>query len=237
METPESVSETAAEAAAPEFTVRWSHPQGERTDHLLVILHGFGANEHDLFSLAEHLPPRLTVASVRAPLTLQPGSFAWFPLSQDPVTGELGSEAAQVRDAVVDLRAWVHEVRGAFSTVSLLGFSQGMAMATSLLRLDPGDYACTVGLSGFVVDPHGDEELMTQLFTRDAEVAELKPKLFWGRGQADPIISEQRVEASHAWLNEHVDLMKVVYAGLEHSISPQELGHVAEYLDHMVPRA
>lgn len=222
-------------AQTPEFTVRWSHPEGERTDHLLVMLHGFGADEHDLFGLAREFPERLTVASVRAPLQNPMGGFAWFPLSQDPATGEIGSDAASVCAAVEQLHAWVQSVRGDFASVTLLGFSQGMAMAMSLLRLDPAGYTCTVGLSGFVADPERAEAELAALFDRDDEVARVQPKVFWGRGQEDPIISEARVEATHGWLNRHVDMTKIVYAGLGHAVHPQEVGHVAEYLDQVVP--
>ena len=47
----------------------------------------------------------------------------------------------------------IYEVREEFESVSLLGFSQGMAVATSLLRREPQAYACVVGLSGFAIDP------------------------------------------------------------------------------------
>ena len=153
----------------------------------------------------------------------------------DSFTEGIGADAGAVRSAVEALDAWVREARAGFRTVSLLGFSQGMAMATSLLRLDPEAYACTVALSGFVVDPRHAEAGLEGLFPADETVAAAKPKVFWGRGQEDPIISEPRVEETHAWLNAHVDLMKIVYAGLGHAINEQELGHVKEYLAHMVP--
>ena len=225
---------TETSSAPAPSTVRWSRPEGERTDDLLILLHGYGADEHDLFGLVAHLPEHLTAVSVRAPLALSTGGAAWFPLSQDPVTGEIGADAGAVRSAVEALDAWVREARAGFRTVSLLGFSQGMAMATSLLRLDPDAYACTVALSGFVVDPRHVEAGLEGLFPADETVAAAKPKVFWGRGQADPIISEHRVEESHAWLTANTDLTKVVYAGLGHAISPQELGHVKEYLAHHV---
>lgn len=228
---------TENSAPAPsEPTVRWSRAASERTEHLLVLLHGYAADEHDLFGLEPHLPEAFTVASVRAPLGLPTGGHAWFPLAQDPATGELGADAAAVPPAVEALRDWVRGVRGDFRTVSLLGFSQGMAMATSLLRLDPEDYAAVVGLSGFVVDPDGREAGLGDLFAHDDAVAAARPKVFWGRGQDDPIISDARVEETHAWLNAHVDLMKIVYAGLPHAINAQELGHVREYLEHTVLR-
>ena len=47
-------------------------------------------------------------------------------------------------------------------------------MATSLLRLDPEAYACTVALSGFVVDPQLAEPQLRELFTRDDDVARVK---------------------------------------------------------------
>jgi len=93
----------------------------------------------------------------------------------------------------------------------------------------------TETLVAFVVDPELAEPRLRELFTRDDDVARVRPKVFWGRGQEDPIISEPRVEETHAWLNAHVDLMKIVYAGLGHAINEQELGHVKEYLAHMVP--
>ena len=55
---------------AVEPVVRWSRPEGERTEDLLIVLHGYGANEDDLFGLVPHLPEHVTVAAVRAPLPL-----------------------------------------------------------------------------------------------------------------------------------------------------------------------
>src|SRR6478735_3443276 len=45
---------------------------------LLVLMHGIGSNEQDLFSLGPHVPPPFHVLSLRAPNSLGPGSFAWF---------------------------------------------------------------------------------------------------------------------------------------------------------------
>ena len=227
------MNDTTPRDPAP-FAVRWSRPEGERTEHLLVLLHGYGADEDDLFGLVPQLPEAFTALAVRAPMDLPQGGAARFPLPQDPATGEIGSDAGAVRAAVEDLHAWLPGVSGGFRTVSLLGFSQGMAMATSLLRLDPAAYAATVALSGFVVDPLHVEPELEGLFPADETVDAVTPKVFWGRGQEDPIISAQRVEESHGWLTAHTDLTKVVYAGLPHAISPQELGHVREYLTHVV---
>ena len=48
---------------------------------LLVLLHGYGANEHDLIGLAPMLDQRLLTLSPRAPLVLAPFAFAWFEIA------------------------------------------------------------------------------------------------------------------------------------------------------------
>lgn len=203
--------------------VLWSRPEAERGGTpLLVIFHGYGADEADLFSLAAQLPAEFTVASVRAPLQAGPG-YSWFPLNND-----LGYSVASVTATAVHVEKWLDSVRGEHSSVSLLGFSQGMGIATTLLRHRPADYAAVVGLSGFVVDAAGDP------FFDDAAVAALKPDIFWGRDQADPVIPETAIEATNTWMHGHVKLTKVLYTGIGHGINAQEIAHVGEFLQYKV---
>ena len=132
-------------------TVLWSRPENERAGTpLLVLFHGYGSDEADLFGLAAQLPADFTIASVRAPLQAGPG-HAWFPLRTD-----LSYSLASVTEAAGDVEAWLDSVREQHSSVSLLGFSQGMCMATTLLRHRPAGYAAVVGLSGFVVEGDGE---------------------------------------------------------------------------------
>jgi phospholipase/carboxylesterase len=51
---------------------------------LLLLLHGIGSHERDLMDLAPQLDGRFFVVSARAPLTLRPGSYAWFHVKFDP---------------------------------------------------------------------------------------------------------------------------------------------------------
>ncbi|ALE05257.1 phospholipase [Arthrobacter sp. ERGS1:01] len=204
-------------------TVLWSRPEIERPGTpLLVMFHGYGADEADLFGLAAQLPADFTVASVQGPLQAGPGR-AWFPLGTD-----LSYSLDSVTEAAADVEAWLDTVRGDYSSVTLLGFSQGMCMATTLLRHRPADYAAVVGLSGFVVDDEGNP------FFDDAAVAAAKPELFWGRDQADPVIPEASVEFTNTWMRAHVSLTKVLYTGIWHGINAQEMAHVSEFLQYKV---
>jgi phospholipase/carboxylesterase len=51
---------------------------------LLVLLHGVGSNEQDLFGLAPYVPPAFHVVSLRAPYVMGAGQFAWFQFSVSP---------------------------------------------------------------------------------------------------------------------------------------------------------
>ena len=58
--------------------VLWSSPERERSDRpLLVLLHGYGSHEGDLFQLSPRLPLAPVIASVRAPIS-ESGGWAWF---------------------------------------------------------------------------------------------------------------------------------------------------------------
>lgn len=215
-------------AAADRPVVVWSREPEEREGTpLVVMLHGFGSHERDLFSFAHLLPERFTYASVRAPMPEGPG-FTWFPL--DPM--RLAYRSADARGAVDDLWAWIDSVRGQHSSVTLLGFSMGMAMATSLLRSRPDAFAAVIGLSGFAVDPQDDPE--TSAYFDDEALASQQVPFFWGRDQEDPVIPAEYVDYTHAWANRTVKLTKVLYAGAGHGVVPQEIKHMGEFLEFTV---
>ncbi|WP_307081809.1 alpha/beta hydrolase [Arthrobacter agilis] len=203
--------------------VLWSKPEDERRGTpLLVLFHGYMADEADLMGLTDHLPAEFTVASVRAPLPAGPG-FSWFPLERDA-----DYSVEHVVESVTAVSAWLDGVRGVHSSVSILGFSQGMGVATSLLRHRPTDFACVVGLSGFAV-PAEDHA-----FFRDDAVAASRTPFFWGRDQEDPVITAEMIEFTHAWLVKHTALTKILYSNMFHGINLRELGHVREFLSMTV---
>ncbi|OFI36596.1 phospholipase [Arthrobacter sp. SW1] len=209
-------------AAFPAPVVMWSHEEGERAGKpLLVLLHGYGSHEGDLFSLATMLPQEFVVASLRAPIPMGPG-FTWFPL-----TASIDYSLDAVKLAADYALDWLDTVKQDHPSVTLLGFSMGMAMATSMLRKRPRDFAAVVGLSGFAVDAGADAAFL------DAELDGSVP-FFWGRDQQDPVITPDKIDFTMGWVRKHTDLTKVLYTGMWHGINQQEIGHVGEFLTHKV---
>lgn len=188
-----------------------------RTRPLLVLLHGYGSDERDLFALAPHLPDGFTVAAVRAPLSPPwpaPG-YSWY-----PIEGLDGRDPAAVTAAADDLLAWVEAVAGDIP-VGLLGFSQGGAVSLQALRVAPERIAFAVNLSGYAAGGR---------LPGDAVLAERRPPVFWGRGTHDEVIPEPRVAHTVEWLPGHSELSGRVYNGLGHSVSEQELADVSTFL-------
>jgi phospholipase/carboxylesterase len=196
----------------------WSAEPADRAGRpLLVLLHGYGSAESDLFAFVPHLPDDLVVAAVRAPLPPPfptPG-HSWFPLEglhgRDP---ELATVAAE------RFLAWLDEATDA-ETVGLLGFSQGAVIATQAMRLRPDRFAFAVALAGYA----NPMPLPT-----DAALAARRPPLFWGRGARDEVIPQPLVAHTAQWLPDHVDLSGRVYPGLAHSVSQEELDDVVAFL-------
>lgn len=129
-------------------------PQG-----LLVLFHGRGADEHDLFPLLDLLDPqrRLLGLTPRGPLSLPPGGAHWYAVQEigypDPTTFQPTYEAAT---------SWLDSVAadagiGPECTV-LGGFSQGAVMtyALGLGRGRPRP-AALIALSGFMPTVPGFE--------------------------------------------------------------------------------
>ena len=122
--------------------------------------------------------------------------------------------------------AWLDAATDA-ETVGLLGFSQGAVIALQAMRLRPQRFAFAVNLAGYV----DAGSLAT-----DAELAERRPPVFWGRGSRDEVIPADRVAHTVQWLPEHVDLSGRVYAGLTHSVSQEELDDVRVFLEKRLER-
>lgn len=200
--------------------VLWSAPPAERAGRpVLVLLHGYGSHEGDLFGLVPYLPDAFVVAAVRAPLTPPfpaPG-WSWF-----PIEGLHARSSEAVTAAAEAFLTWLDEATDAAAPVGLLGFSQGSVIALQALRLRPERIAFVVNLAGFVADG----ELPT-----DAALAELRPPVFWGRGARDEVIPPERVAHTIEWLPGFVELSGRVYPGLTHSVSEEELADVRAFLD------
>ncbi|WP_113716516.1 alpha/beta hydrolase [Arthrobacter dokdonensis] len=203
--------------------VAWSRPEAERPGTpLLLMLHGYGSSEVRMAELFGSMPKGFTCAAPRGALDVG-GARGWFLLDYF-----LDNDFAEVIGAASRLLAWLdtETARHGFSSISLLGFSQGMAMATTLLRLRPAAFTAAVGLSGFVLH----NELLGAM-----EPLEPKVPFYWARDAADLVINPDATAFTAAWLAANTDLQQARYDGLGHKIRADELSDGASFLTANVP--
>ena len=120
---------------------------------LLLLLHGYGSNEEDLFSFASELPDEYYVVSVRAPYDLQPYGHAWYAIHFDADENKFSDDAQAIesRDSIV---RFIDELIAKYpideTQVSLIGFSQGAILSYATALSYPEKISRVVALSGYL---------------------------------------------------------------------------------------
>jgi phospholipase/carboxylesterase len=117
---------------------------------LLLLLHGIGSNEADLFGLAPFLDERFLIVSARAPLTMGPGAYGWFNI--EFTAQGMSADLQQARQSLDVLEVFLDEIIKRYRVnercVYVGGFSQGAMMTLALVLNCPEKVAGVVAMSG-----------------------------------------------------------------------------------------
>lgn len=145
---------TSEEIYASDFTLQFLVREPNikpAKNKVIILLHGVGSNEEDLFSLADDLPADAFILSVRAPYTLSAGRYAWFQV--DFSTGSPVIDAEQAEKSRTTLVAFIQQVKKHFAADELFlgGFSQGAIMSYSVGLTNPSLVNGIFGLSGRIL--------------------------------------------------------------------------------------
>jgi phospholipase/carboxylesterase len=186
-------------------------PADGEPEGALVLFHGRGADENDLFPLLDALDPerRLAGFTPRGPLSLPPGGAHWYVVPRvgypDPVTFWQTYEQAT---------EWLDSLP--YERIVLGGFSQGAVMtyALGLGRGRPRP-AALVALSGFIPTVEGFE----------LDLSQPLPPVAIGHGTYDPVISVEFGRRARDVLEEAGASVLYRESPMPHTIDP---GFVAE---------
>ncbi len=120
---------------------------------VLIMLHGYGSNDQDLFSFSPELDKELLIVSARAPLTLGFGSYAWYSINFDAEKGKF-SDLEEARTSIQQIENFVDEIIEKYKVntnkVFLLGFSQGSILSYAVSLKNPTKIQHVVALSGYI---------------------------------------------------------------------------------------
>jgi phospholipase/carboxylesterase len=191
-------------------------PADGTAEGALVLFHGRGADENDLFPLLDVLDPerRRHGYCPRGPLSLPPGGAHWYAVyvvgHPDPVT--FAPSYAQAAE-------WLESLP--YSSAWLGGFSQGAVMSYALgLGLGRPRPDAIVAFSGFVPDtPAWEGDFSPPL-----------PPIAIGHGVYDPVISVEYGRAARRTLTEAGAEVLYREYPLDHTLDPGFVGDVRDWL-------
>lgn len=200
-----------------------------RNQPLVIFLHGYGSNEQDLFGIKDELPRQYTYLSVRAPMTLEEGSYQWFRKKGE---GAYNGETDDLKTSRQVLLDFVAQAAKKYHTetdkVFLVGFSQGAIMSYEVALRHPEAVGGIAALSGRILP---------------VLKSELKPDekrqplaIFIGHGTADKRLPyTDGTEADSLLQSLSLKPEFHAYEGIGHSISATEMQDLSAWLQRLNP--
>ncbi len=183
---------------------------------LLLLLHGYGSNEEDLFSFASELPDEYYVISARAPFDMGFNSFAWYAINFDADENKFSNiaQAQQSRDIISD---FIDEIIANYeidsNSVTLVGFSQGCILSYAVALSYPEKVQRVVAMSGYF------NQEIAKLNFEENDFSTLK--IFASHGTVDQVIPvDWARKASPELIILGIDIVYKEYP-IGHGISPQ----------------
>jgi phospholipase/carboxylesterase len=150
---------------------------------LLLLLHGYGSNEEDLFSFASELPDEYYVISARAPYDLMYGSYAWYAINFDADENKF-SDVEQARSSRDLIAGFIDELTTAYAIekqkITLIGFSQGSILSYAVALSYPEKVQRVVAMSGYL-----NLDMMAENYAQN-DFSNLK--IFASHGTVDQVI-------------------------------------------------
>lgn len=192
---------------------------------VIILLHGMGSNEQDLYSLQAAFPQKYAVVSARAPYTLAEGSYQWF--QGTSVNGRLDGDPQQLAASRARIGRFIDEVVKKYGVdphqVYLVGFSQGAILSYQVALTEPAKIKGIGIMSGAIFDS------FVPLIKPSPQLSHLR--IFISHGQAD-----HRIPISYAQeADKRLEQLRLtpefhVYPGMQHEINQAALQDLVNWL-------
>ncbi|RAR70815.1 alpha/beta hydrolase [Flavobacterium aciduliphilum] len=183
---------------------------------LLLLLHGYGSNEKDLFSFASELPNDCYIISLQAPYEMMHDSYAWYAIHFDADENKFSDnkQAQQSRNLIV---AFIDDLIAKYplqaDDVTLIGFSQGSILSYAIAVSYPTKIRRVVALSGYF-----NEEIATEDYAKN-DLSTLR--IFASHGTVDQVIPVSWAQNSYQKLQAlNIDIVYKEYT-VGHGVAPQ----------------
>ena len=192
---------------------------------LLLLLHGYGSNEEDLFGFAAQLPDEYLVISARAPYSLPPYGNAWYAIDFDADMNKFTDnvQAAESRDLIAK---FIDEVVEAYpvnaDNITLLGFSQGTILSYSVALTYPEKVSRVIALSGYL-----NMDIIENINSRDIS----KLRFFISHGTQDQVIPVEWARKAPEYLKAKNIPVEYHEYPVGHGVAPQNFYDLVAWLN------
>jgi len=196
------------------YTVRQPKTEQENPP-VLILLHGYGSNEEDLFSFASELPDELLIVSARAPYDMNFGGFAWYAITLD-ANDEKFSDLHEARQSLTKIATFIDYIKTTYQTAPnntfLLGFSQGSILSYALSLNYPNKVNHVIALSGYINNDLVPENVSDLNITTDYYIS---------HGSVDQVLPVEWARKAPEYLNK--SNLQNVYSEypVGHGVAPQ----------------
>jgi len=196
-----------------------------RTTPVIILLHGLGSNEEDLFQFADGIDGRFMVISARAPDKIGVDQYSWYPLRKNSA-GELTYQEVSVSIATRLVKQFVDEVKRNYSVdpfkIYLGGFSQGAILSLGTGLKYPLAIRGVACLSGEFY-PQFEKSL-------NSEVAKRGFDIFISHGKKDAILPYEDMVESVKLLKNNDYKITEYYYDTGHTISQKNYQDFVNWL-------
>lgn len=193
---------------------------------LLLLLHGYGSNEEDLFSFANELPDEYYVVSARAPFDMMNGSYAWYAINFDADENKF-SDIGQARESRDIVSNFIDELILHYpldvTNITLIGFSQGSILSYAVGLSYPQKVQRVIAMSGYLNTEIAVDDYAKNNFSN--------LKIFSSHGTVDQVIPVN-------WARKSVPVLEklgisVVYKEypVGHGVAPQNFFDFKNWLE------
>lgn len=188
---------------------------------MLLMLHGYGSNELDLFSFAEELQDELLIVSARAPMDMVMGGYAWYTIHWDANDGKMTDEIEALA-SLLSLHEFISELQTQYqpSKTFLMGFSQGAILSYAISINYPNQVDYVIAMSGY----------LNPVLQPDTLPDTLKTSYYISHGAVDQVIPVNLARKAPPVLQSLG--LEVAYSEypVGHGVAPQNFYHCKEWI-------
>ncbi|WP_185873884.1 alpha/beta hydrolase [Blattabacterium cuenoti] len=175
--------------------------KNKKNPPLFLMIHGYGSNENDLFSLKKDLPEDFFLISIQGFYSIGMNKYSWYDIDFDNKKQFIN--IAQAKNTIQKISFFIDEAIKKYklnkNQVWVCGFSQGAILSYAIAFKKPDKIKNIIVLSGYL-----EKNLITTKEMKN--IVDTKLKIFISHGKYDTIIPIQLAKKSFNFLKNYKNI-------------------------------